>query len=86
MIDKELLALLRNPADHGPLSLADDELIEAVNRAIGEGRIRNRMGDLLESPIDGGLVSENRELLYPILEGLPMMVVDEAILLEQLVA
>ena len=79
MMDKELLELLRSPDDRSPVHLAERSLVDEVNRAIAEGRVRNRMGDLVEQPIEGGLVSESGEVLFPIVEGLPMMVVDEAI-------
>jgi uncharacterized protein YbaR (Trm112 family) len=82
VIDKELLEILVFPENKTPLRLADDELVAKLNQAIGAGELKNRVGEPVKEAIDGGLVREDGALLYPILDGIPVLLVDEAILLE----
>jgi uncharacterized protein YbaR (Trm112 family) len=83
VLNKGLLNILACPKDHSPLVAADSHLISLVNRAIASGRLRNCAGRPVTQPIDGGLVRADGILLYPIVDGIPVMLVDEAILLEQ---
>jgi uncharacterized protein YbaR (Trm112 family) len=84
MIDKGLLDLLVCPENHTPLHLADDALVQRLNEAIAAGRLRNRGGQTVTNPIEGGLIREDGMLLYTIVEQIPVMLIDEAIPLEQL--
>jgi uncharacterized protein len=84
MIDKELLAILVCPLDHSPLTVADEQTVSRVNRAIAAGRIKNRAGRPVEQAIAGGLLRADHTLLYPIRNAIPLLVPDEAISLESL--
>ena len=79
MIDKALLNILVCPENHQRLELADDALLARVNQSIRTGTLTNRGGRRIESPLAEGLVREDRRWLYPILDGIPVMLVDEAI-------
>jgi uncharacterized protein YbaR (Trm112 family) len=84
MIDKELLAILVCPTDHSPLSVAHDQLVARINRAIAAGRVKNRGGRPVEQAIDGGLIRADNALIYPILDGIPLLLPDEAISLAEI--
>jgi len=84
MIDKKLLSILTCPTDHSPLHLAGDQLIARVNRAIAAGRVKNQAGRPVERPIEGGLLRADKTLLYPILDGIPVLLADEAIAMSQI--
>lgn len=79
-----LLPELRCPESHSRLVLADKELLERLNRQIAAGAIRNAGGSVVERAIDGGLVREDGRILYPVLDGIPIMLIDEGIPLEPL--
>jgi uncharacterized protein YbaR (Trm112 family) len=80
---EDLLKVLRCPEDRSALSLADRALVDRVNSAIRAGRLRNRGGHAVGHPIDGGLVRAAGDLLYPIVDEIPVLLQDEAIPLDQ---
>jgi uncharacterized protein YbaR (Trm112 family) len=84
MIDKGLLKVLVCPKDHTPLMVADSRLTARLNRAISAGQVVNCAGRSVARPIGGGLVRQDKTLLYPIVDGIPILLADEAILLGQL--
>ena len=79
MIDSKLLPILVCPIDHTRLNVAGDPLVARVNRAIAAGRVKNRGGQTLERAIEGGLLRGDGTLLYPILDDIPLLLIDEAI-------
>jgi uncharacterized protein YbaR (Trm112 family) len=84
MIDPELLQLLVCPETHTPLHLAEKELLDRLNQSIASGAIKDRSGERLQVPLEAGLVREDGKLLYPIVDGIPVMLTDRAIELEGL--
>ena len=62
--------------------LTDEPLLAKVNQAIAEGRVKNKGGRTVSEPLTGGLVREDGSLLYPMVDGIPVMFVDEAIALD----
>jgi uncharacterized protein YbaR (Trm112 family) len=81
MINESLLELLRCPQDGSRLTLASTPLIGELNQQIGAGTLRNVGGAVLKATLDGGLVREAGDLLYPIMDDIPVMLADEAIVL-----
>ena len=81
MIDAKLLNLLCCPESHQPLQLADDALVQSLNRQITAGNMQNRAGQPLKHILDGGLLREDKKVVYPILNKLPILLVEEGILL-----
>jgi uncharacterized protein len=81
MIKPELLNILRCPETHQKLTLAEPALIAPINDAIAAGRLRSRGGNTVSEKIDGGLIREDGQFLYPIRANLPIMLIDEAIAL-----
>ena len=86
MIGKELLDILVCPERRTPLTLADQQLVAALNQAVAQRRLKNRAGEPVEKMLDGGLVRDDRAVVYPVIDGIPIMLVDEAIPLDQVEA
>ena len=86
MIDQELLDILVCPETKQPVRLADQDLLKLLNAAIDAGDVADRGGNAVESKIEEGLVREDRLLLYPIRDDIPIMLIDEAIPLDGIVA
>jgi uncharacterized protein YbaR (Trm112 family) len=84
MIDRELLEILVCPQDHTPLEVADAGLVARLNQAITAGKLKNRGGQLVRKTIQGGLVRQDKTLLYAIIDDIPVLLVDDAIPLDQI--
>ena len=82
MISKDLLDILACPEDKTPVSLAGQPLVDDLNKKIEAGEIKNRVGEMVENKMDGGLVREDGAYLYRIEDGIPIMLIDEAIALD----
>jgi uncharacterized protein YbaR (Trm112 family) len=80
----EILPILRCPEDRAPLALAGNALVDEVNTAIRAGHLVDRAGKRVEQTIDGGLVRTAGDVLYPIIDQIPVLLVDESIALSQL--
>lgn len=84
MIDSELLSILVCPETKQSVRPADRALLDRVNRAIAEGTLVNRGGEKVEDEIPEGLVREDDRVLYPIRDDIPIMLIDEAILVDSI--
>jgi uncharacterized protein YbaR (Trm112 family) len=80
-LDTEMLEILRCPETHQTLTLAEAELVAALNAKIAAGELRNRGGETVSEPIDGGLVRADGTILYPIRDQIPEMLIDSGIAL-----
>jgi uncharacterized protein YbaR (Trm112 family) len=83
-MEKRLLQILRCPVTHKGLSLARRELLGRVNTAIGTGKLANRDGTALAEPLTEALVTDDNKVLYPITNGIPVLLEGESVNLEQL--
>jgi len=83
-MDKRLLAILCCPVTHKGLSLARPQLLKKVNSAIGSGKLLNREGSPIDAALKEALVTDDGKLLYPVRDGIPVLLEAEGIGLEQL--
>jgi uncharacterized protein YbaR (Trm112 family) len=79
MIDSTLHGLLVCPEDHTPLAEAPAGLIERLNQLVASDQLHNRVGRRVARPLDGGLIRQDGRWLYPIFQGIPVLLVDEAV-------
>jgi uncharacterized protein YbaR (Trm112 family) len=84
MVDQELLSILVCPENKTPVKLVDQDVVDRINGAIAGGTLKNRGGEVVDTAIDGGLLREDGAYLYVIREDIPVMLIDEAIPMEQL--
>ena len=83
-MDKTLLSILCCPVTHKGLSIAGGDLMNSVNEAFGEGRLHNRNGSILDDRLDEALVTDDGKLLYPVNDGIPVLLEGESVSLDQL--
>lgn len=84
MVDEELLKILVCPEDKTPVRVAEQDLVDRINAAIESGTLKNRAGEAVDTAVDAVLVREDNAYGYPIREDIPVMLIDEAIPLDQL--
>ena len=83
MIDPKLLAMLRCPIDGSELQIAEASLVQRVQTAIQQGTARDRLEQQVSENVEGGLVNHSQTWFYPIRNGIPTLVADEAIDLQR---
>lgn len=83
MISKDLLDILCCPETKEDVALAEPSLIERINSKIAAGGVKNRGGQPVTEKIDGGLLRKDQKYIYPIREEIPIMLIDEALPMEQ---
>ena len=83
-MDKRLLTILRCPVTHKGLSLAKSATLHAVNNAIKSGELSTRDGRVLADPLDEALITDDGKILYPVSDGIPVLLEGESVNMEQL--
>ena len=78
-IDADLIAILVCPETKQPVAPATPAQLLALNNSIGTGNVFNRGGAKVPGPISEGLVRQDGRVLYPIEDGIPVMLVEESI-------
>jgi len=83
-MDKRLLTILRCPVTHKGLSVLKKDKLEKVNAAIAAGTLETLDGVKLAKPLHEALVTDDGKRLYPVDDGIPVLLESESIFMEQL--
>ena len=78
-VSEELLEILVCPETKQPVALASEEVLSKLAQDIEAGRVRNRGGEKVTKSITEGLVREDGKILYPVDDGIPVMLIEESI-------
>jgi len=84
-MDKRLLTILRCPVTHKGLSVLKKDKLATVNTAIEAGEVSTLEGVKLVEPLTEALVTDDGKRLYPVNDGIPVLLESESIHVEQLV-
>jgi uncharacterized protein YbaR (Trm112 family) len=83
-MDKRLLDIVCCPVTKLPLQLLDSERLVRLNAAITAGQLRNRSALALPDTLSEALVTRDGRLVYPVREGIPVLLEEESIDWQQL--
>lgn len=82
-MDKKLLAIICCPVSHKGLSLARSDVLKSINAAIEGGKLVNRDGKTLELALKEALITDDGKTMYPVADGIPVLLEGEAVAMEQ---
>ena len=83
-MDKRLLTILRCPVSHKGLAVLKKDKLAKINAAIAAGELVNHEGTKVATPLAEALVTDDGERVYPIDDGIPVLLEDESISMKQL--
>jgi uncharacterized protein YbaR (Trm112 family) len=81
MLDSKLLSILCCPETRESLAEAAEDCIARLKNAIKAGTLKNVAGEVITEPLTEALTTPDGSRVYPIREGIPVLLADEAILL-----
>jgi uncharacterized protein YbaR (Trm112 family) len=78
-VSSELLEILVCPETRQPVTPASEEVLSDLNDEIRAERLKNRGGELVTTSLSEGLIREDGKILYPVDDGIPVMLIEESI-------
>jgi uncharacterized protein YbaR (Trm112 family) len=84
-MDKRLLTILRCPVTHKGLSLLKKDKLDKLNAAISKGDVSTLDGAPVAEPLSEALITDDGKRLYPVNDGIPVLLEGESIHAEQFV-
>ena len=83
-LDPELWNILCCPETKQAIAPVDATSLALLNQKIAVGNVRNKGGSVVQHPLDGGLLRSDKKVLYPIRDTIPLMLIEEGIVMEGL--
>jgi len=83
-MDKRLLTILRCPVSHKGLSLLKKDKLAKINAAIANGAVETHEGVRLQDPLNEALITDDGKRVYPVNDGIPVLLEGESIHMEQI--
>ena len=82
-VDPELVEILICPDTKENVDLAPAEVIKKINLAIKEKQVRNLDDQPVEEALQDGLIRDDGEIIYPVRDCIPVMLIGEGIPMKQ---
>ena len=78
-IDSTLLKILVCPETKESVAMASSAILNDVNARIARGEVKTTKGAKVEQSLTEALIRSDGKRLYPIVNGIPVMMIDEGI-------
>jgi uncharacterized protein YbaR (Trm112 family) len=78
-MDRKLLDILVCPASRQPLALLGKPGLDALNRAIADGKVQRVDGSSQSDAVREALVTGDGKTVYRVDDGIPVLLVEEGI-------
>ncbi len=78
-IDRDLLEMLACPDTRQRLAEAGADVLERVNQRVRGGKAQNVGGKPVAAELEAGLVRQDGKIVYPVRDGIPVLLIDEGI-------
>ncbi len=78
-IDRKLLEVLVCPVTKLPVHRLGGKKLKQMNDLVKEGKIRTMDGDILREPLTEALMTSNKNMVYRVERGIPIMLEDQGI-------
>lgn len=63
--------------------MASEDLLQRLNRKIQSQSLKNKSGQLIDQAITEALINFDQTHLYPIRQGIPLLLAEESILVSE---
>ncbi len=83
MISHKLLSILCCPETKQPLNIADSTIVDKLSALQAAGQLKNISNTNVLGPVTGALIREDQKILYIIREDIPVLLVEEGVLMSQ---
>ena len=78
-MDKNLLDIVCCPVTRLPLEILDATRLDTLNAAISNGTLHNAADEPVAEPVAEALISRDGRLVYPVRDGIPVLLAEESI-------